>query len=494
MPSTWEMYGVDANGDGRKDPYNPVDAIFAAARYLKAAGAGDSLRRAIFAYNHADWYVNDVLGRAQRDQRAARRGRRLAVRPDARPLPGRRHAPATPGRVEHQERAHLGPQRLASRSRATATAAACASTRAPAPPVVAVQDGDVVGIGETERLGKLRAPARRLRQPLHLRPPRHDRRRSTPSRASARASATRDPPRARPRPQATPKPKRRRHRRRAAAQPRPRRHERRATTRRRRATRRVAALLDRPRATSPASSRRRRQLPGRRQLLRRLVRPALRARRAGREARAAAQGLARDRRHDPRPPRPRVAAPRGRGQRRRPRAERSSPRAEGVERARTCWFEIRPAGSRAPRIDPKPILDGWRLLDRRRSTAPQRDRRRRRRGDQADAGQILLMSKELLAAARARRPGHHDLRLRAPGHPRRHRRPPRAGDARVPRAKRHEADGHEPALRPRLLHEERQRLRAQLRLGRRHRRDQRHADPRPPGRGLDHRQGRARAC
>ena len=60
MPSTWEMYGVDANGDGRKDPYNPVDAIFAAARYLKAAGAGDSLRRAIFAYNHADWYVNDV--------------------------------------------------------------------------------------------------------------------------------------------------------------------------------------------------------------------------------------------------------------------------------------------------------------------------------------------------------------------------------------------------------------------------------------------------
>ena len=38
MPSTWKMYGVDANKDGRKDPYNPVDAIFAAARYLKAAG------------------------------------------------------------------------------------------------------------------------------------------------------------------------------------------------------------------------------------------------------------------------------------------------------------------------------------------------------------------------------------------------------------------------------------------------------------------------
>ena len=39
MPSTWKRYGVDANHDGEKDPYNPVDAIFAAARYLKAAGA-----------------------------------------------------------------------------------------------------------------------------------------------------------------------------------------------------------------------------------------------------------------------------------------------------------------------------------------------------------------------------------------------------------------------------------------------------------------------
>jgi SLT domain-containing protein len=38
MPATWKAYGVDANGDRRKDPYNPVDAIFAAARYLKAAG------------------------------------------------------------------------------------------------------------------------------------------------------------------------------------------------------------------------------------------------------------------------------------------------------------------------------------------------------------------------------------------------------------------------------------------------------------------------
>ena len=65
MPPSWEMYGVDANGDGVKDPYNPVDAIFAAARYLKAAGADTDLSRAIFAYNHADWYVESVLLRAR---------------------------------------------------------------------------------------------------------------------------------------------------------------------------------------------------------------------------------------------------------------------------------------------------------------------------------------------------------------------------------------------------------------------------------------------
>jgi hypothetical protein len=65
MPSTWKQYGVDANHDGKKDPFNPVDAVFAAARYLKAAGADTDIRRAIFAYNHADWYVDSVLMRAR---------------------------------------------------------------------------------------------------------------------------------------------------------------------------------------------------------------------------------------------------------------------------------------------------------------------------------------------------------------------------------------------------------------------------------------------
>ena len=45
LPSTWKTWGVDANGDGVADPYNPVDAIFSAARYLHAAGASKELSR-----------------------------------------------------------------------------------------------------------------------------------------------------------------------------------------------------------------------------------------------------------------------------------------------------------------------------------------------------------------------------------------------------------------------------------------------------------------
>jgi Transglycosylase SLT domain/Peptidase family M23 len=65
LPSTWKRYAVDANGDGVADPYNPADAIFTAARYLHAAGASQNISQAIFAYNHAGWYVQSVLLRAQ---------------------------------------------------------------------------------------------------------------------------------------------------------------------------------------------------------------------------------------------------------------------------------------------------------------------------------------------------------------------------------------------------------------------------------------------
>jgi soluble lytic murein transglycosylase-like protein len=64
MPSSWEEYGLDANGDGVKDPYNPEDAIYAAAHYLSVAGMPADTYGAIFAYNHADWYVSEVLANA----------------------------------------------------------------------------------------------------------------------------------------------------------------------------------------------------------------------------------------------------------------------------------------------------------------------------------------------------------------------------------------------------------------------------------------------
>jgi len=65
LPSTWKRYGLDVTDSGTADPYNPVDAIFAAARYLNAAGASKNLAKAIFSYNHANWYVQSVLLRAK---------------------------------------------------------------------------------------------------------------------------------------------------------------------------------------------------------------------------------------------------------------------------------------------------------------------------------------------------------------------------------------------------------------------------------------------
>jgi hypothetical protein len=64
MPSTWARYGYDANGDGKANIQDPVDAVYSAARYLCAAGAGlggRALDDAIYAYNHAWWYVREVV-------------------------------------------------------------------------------------------------------------------------------------------------------------------------------------------------------------------------------------------------------------------------------------------------------------------------------------------------------------------------------------------------------------------------------------------------
>jgi murein DD-endopeptidase MepM/ murein hydrolase activator NlpD len=65
MPSTWLRWGVDADGDGIADPWNPTDAVYAAARYLAASGGQSDISRSIFSYNHADWYVREVLDLAR---------------------------------------------------------------------------------------------------------------------------------------------------------------------------------------------------------------------------------------------------------------------------------------------------------------------------------------------------------------------------------------------------------------------------------------------
>lgn len=74
MPGTWAAYRVDGDGDGDTDIYDPVDAIWSAANYLCANGAGDRdaqgnpmpdrLYNAIWHYNHSDAYVQNVIAQA----------------------------------------------------------------------------------------------------------------------------------------------------------------------------------------------------------------------------------------------------------------------------------------------------------------------------------------------------------------------------------------------------------------------------------------------
>ena len=74
IPSTWAIYGTDANGDHKADPFNINDAALTAARYLCAAGG--NLRThagqvaAVLSYNHSDQYLAQVLALAD----AYRRG------------------------------------------------------------------------------------------------------------------------------------------------------------------------------------------------------------------------------------------------------------------------------------------------------------------------------------------------------------------------------------------------------------------------------------
>lgn len=64
LPATFTTYGVDGDGDGLAQIDNDADSIHSAANYLHALGVKrgpEGVREALFAYNRADWYVNDVL-------------------------------------------------------------------------------------------------------------------------------------------------------------------------------------------------------------------------------------------------------------------------------------------------------------------------------------------------------------------------------------------------------------------------------------------------
>ena len=153
MPATWKQYGVDANRDGLEDPYNPVDAIFAAARYLRAAGAETDIRRAIFAYNHADWYVDSVLMRARLIGGLPSNfvGSLTGLTQGRFPV----HAKATyAGQVEKSKKKMKAGENAALVVEANQDRRGIRIYARRGAPVVAVNDGRIVRKGETKRLGK----------------------------------------------------------------------------------------------------------------------------------------------------------------------------------------------------------------------------------------------------------------------------------------------------------------------------------------------------
>ena len=165
-----------ATATASKDPYNPVDAIFAAARYLKAAGADQDLRAAIFAYNHADWYVDSVLLRARLIGGLPGRPRRLAHRPDAGPLPGRGEGDlrqgASPGATSSGAAAATTPRTSSTPTRARNGIKIFA--RAGAPVDRGQRRPDRARRAQRAARPLRQAPGR-LRQHLHLRAPRQGR-------------------------------------------------------------------------------------------------------------------------------------------------------------------------------------------------------------------------------------------------------------------------------------------------------------------------------
>ena len=83
--SVTARHPLPPGGQKPPSPWNKHDAIYAAAYYLCDSGAQKDIRKAIWAYNHADWYVNDVLAQAEEVRRRHDRHRRLQQHPGAQP-------------------------------------------------------------------------------------------------------------------------------------------------------------------------------------------------------------------------------------------------------------------------------------------------------------------------------------------------------------------------------------------------------------------------
>ena len=476
MPATWKMYGVDANRDGKKDPFNPVDAIFAAARYLRAAGGEQDIRKAIFAYNHADWYVDSVLLRA----------RVIGGLPSN--LVGSLTG-LTQGRFPVATKATYADdlsERDIKRMKAKGNKAVVVESGAQrrgikifakkGAPVIAVNDGRIIGIGTSKRLGRyiklqdvygntytyahLGKVAKRYPAPKEKQVSKREIQKELklPEKDAAPTEAASDSSRARrARAEAGDRPQGRAARQEAGR--RVRRQGRQAAPVRQPAAQERGGRRRRPagiRAHGP--HRRRLDLPG-------LPDPRLRARPLRRAPEDAQAGLPDRGRHDPRPHRQDHAALRAAHAVRDPpgRPRRAADRPEADPRR----LEAARVDRHLPRGGQEPVL---RLGLRRPVDRP----------DPAD---------EQGGARRARRqqPAHRDLRLRPARRPDGPGRPARARHARVPRRLRLQADGDLAQVRPLADDRLGQRVRALDRQRGRHRRDQRDPDHRPPGRRLDHR-------
>jgi Transglycosylase SLT domain/Peptidase family M23 len=415
MPGTWKLYGVDANKDGYKDPNNPADAIFAAARYLRAAGAQKDLHKAIFSYNHAEWYVDSVLLRARviGGLPADLVGSLTGLTQGRFPV----LAEATyASSVSKKQLRKQGKKAPAYEIRSNARRNGIKIFARQGAPVVAVNDGKVVRIGRSKRLGRFvtiqdvygnvytygrlkkvarvypspkptKVSERDIRRELNLDQMSKDRRPTAP--ASKTTEAT------------------------AQARKNAEKVAKRATTAR--------AKDDGKRQAAAA----RREKVAKQRLFANPARPA--AREAGGaqqifESTGRIEGYSSFKDYLERVfglDRKDVAL-----KKLRPGAQVTAGTILGrigrttSSQAPHVLFEVRPAGRGAPRIDPKPILDGWKLLE---STAIYRAAGKNPffgpDAKNPSIGQILLMSKETLSSRVLSDPriqlydcGRHDVR------------------------------------------------------------------------------------